>query len=97
MSSEDFYIPPSGITFQLVGYLTQDVLFSRAEDDSEGEVGQYHYDEGKGNEVFELLAGSDEHSGLYAIKNRTSKLFLYSRQVDTSVGHSDEKSIDNNK
>ena len=82
----DLYIPPSGVYFRLLNYVSQHVVFSR--NSPEPEV--YHYLPGDiiEDQWFELLPGSGENAGLYAIKGKLSGKALFSRSGPTpTVGH----------
>lgn len=86
MGSEDLYIPPRGIYFRLLGYVSQYVIFSR--NTQEPEVGHHPVGGDYSDQYFELLPGSGDHAGLYAIRGKVSGKVLFSRNgPDPNVGH----------
>lgn len=81
-----FYIPPEGLRFRLVGYVSQCAIFSR--NDPEPHV--YHYNVSNGDfpdQWFTLLHGSEKRSGQYAIKGGASGKVLFCRGWHPTVGH----------
>lgn len=85
MSSQQLYIPPRGIGFRLVGYASQQVIFSRTT--ANPQVGQISVNEPAQDQIFELIHGTGKHVGLYAIKGRKSDKVLFSRTTDPNIGH----------
>ncbi|KAI0757737.1 hemolytic lectin [Daedaleopsis nitida] len=85
--SSELYIPPPGLAFRILGYASQNVIFSRDHDPSR--VGQTPVTETVwGDQWFTLLHGTGEHAGLYAIKGREYGYVLYSRRnEDPRVYH----------
>lgn len=86
--SDDLYIPPQGIYFRLLGYVSQGVIYSRSHNDPE--VSHYPASSPSEDQYFELLPGSGNHQGLYAIKGKVSGKVLFSRSSpDPTVYHID--------
>jgi len=84
--SSAFYIPPPGLRFRLIGYVSQCAIFSR--DSQEPYVGHYSVSHGEyPDQWFTLLHDSGGHAGRYAIKGQTSGKVLFSRNQRPSVGH----------
>lgn len=88
MASEEIYTPPHGIFFRLVGYASQYVIFSRT--NQEPQVGHYPSVYMYDDQFFQLIPGTGEHSGLFAIKSKASGKVLFSRNgPDPYVYHID--------
>jgi len=84
-----FYIPPQGLGFRVVGYVSQCAIFSRNSPDPT--VSHYSIFNGAfPDQWFTLLYGTGNHAGLYAIRGVETAKVLYSRQQpDPRVGHID--------
>lgn len=100
MSSEEIYIPPRGIFFRLIGYESHYVIFSRT--DRSPQVGHTLADlipyQGSDDQLFELIHGTGDRAGLYAIKGKASGKVLYSRSgPDPNVYHVDGNGAYNDK
>ena len=81
-----FYIPPEGLRFRIVGYVSNCAIFSR--NSPEPEVGHYNISHGNyADQSFSLLHGTGNHKGLYAIKGHVSGKVLFSRSQKPPVGH----------
>ena len=83
--SSQLYIPPRGIGFRIVGYVSQQVIYSRNSPDPQ--VGQVAVDRVYPDQTFELIHGTGNRAGLYAIKGRESGKVLFSRSTDPKIGH----------
>ena len=85
--SSTFYIPPEGIRFRLVGYMSQRAIFSR--NTIQPQV--WHHSVSYGvfpDQWFTLLHGSGTRAGRYAIRGQASGRVLFSRRTQTPrVGH----------
>ena len=73
----NFYIPPEGVYFRLLGYSSQRVLFSRTH--LEPQVYHIPFDEVYDDQWFSLIHGHGKREGLFAIKGRRSDKVLFSR------------------
>ena len=81
-----FYIPPEGLHFRLVGYVSQCAIYLR--DGPEPTVGHYNVSYGQYPEQwFTLLHGSGDRAGRYAIKAQITGKVLFSRKPAPPVGH----------
>lgn len=91
------YIPPQGIHFRLVGYVSQHVLHSR--DAQEPQVGLFsadlnHYTD----QYFTLVVGAGPHQGTYLIKSKQTGKVLFSRtDAEPYVWHTDSTSYPDDK
>lgn len=86
MSSQDLYIPPHGIYFRLLGYVSQNVIFSRTSQSPE--VGQISVQNENNDQYFTLIHGTGSRKGKYAIKSKVSHNVLFSRESPSpKVGH----------
>ena len=86
--SSTIYIPPQGLRFRLVGYISHCAIFSR--NSPEPTVGQVDVSQGEHpNQWFTLLHGTGGRSGRYAIKGQVTGKVLYSRKKDPPVGQTD--------
>ncbi|KAH7885611.1 hemolytic lectin [Phlebopus sp. FC_14] len=74
----DFYIPPEGIYFRLLGYVSQKVLFARYVDPPFGQVPQEPVYE---DQYFTLIHGTGAHEGTYVIKSLKTGYVLFSRRT----------------
>jgi len=86
MSQQKLYIPPKGIYFRLLGYKSNEVLFSRTHNQPEvGQIpqGDSQYDD----QLFTLIHGTGSHKELYAIKSKDTGRVLFSRTYSPNVGH----------
>jgi len=84
--SSTFYIPPPGLRFRLIGYVSQCAIFSR--NTMEPYVWHYSVSHGEySDQWFTLLHGTGSRSGRYAIKGRASGKVLFSRNRSPPVGH----------
>ncbi|PPQ78878.1 hypothetical protein CVT25_002421 [Psilocybe cyanescens] len=84
----NFYVPPQGLFFRLLGYASNHVLVSRTHQDPE--VTQHNVGDVHPDQFFQLLHGTGNHAGLYAIKGRVSGKVLWSRtSPDPNIGHID--------
>lgn len=84
--SQEFYIPPQGIYFRLLGYSSQNVLFSRTH--MEPQVGQIASQDQYNDQYFTLVHGTGDHKGTYAIKSKATGNVLFSRsKQQPNVGH----------
>ena len=82
--SSTFYIPPPGLLFRLIGYVSQHAIYSRDAHD----IGLYSVSNGEqSDQWFTLLHDSQGHPGRYAIKGLTSGRVLFSRSQPPVVGH----------
>ena len=80
------YIPPQGIYFRLLGYVSQCVLYSRARPDPQ--VGHIAVKDQFDDQFFTLIPGQGARKGLYAIKGKLSGNVLFSRAGPSpNVGH----------
>ncbi|KAH7885575.1 hemolytic lectin [Phlebopus sp. FC_14] len=75
----EFYIPPNGIYFRLLGYVSQYVLYSRYEDP---QVGQVSRDRLYEDQYFTLIHGTGAREGTYAIKSLRTGNVLFSRNPE---------------
>lgn len=71
------YIPPNGLYFRLLGYVSQEVIFAR---NSDPKVGCVSYTSEHTDQYFTLIHGTGEHSGKYAIKSKATGYVLFSRR-----------------
>lgn len=95
MSKEDIYIPPEGIYFRLLGYLSQHVIVSGV---GPNEVHQAPVQNEARNQYFTLIHGTGSRRGRYAIKGRVSNNVLFSRSGPRpNVGHVGGNGQHNNK
>ncbi|KAJ3485529.1 hypothetical protein NLI96_g4885 [Meripilus lineatus] len=86
MSNQDLYIPPHGIYFRLLGYVSQNVIFSRTA--QEPQVGQIPVESVYSDQWFTLIHGTGNRKGTYAIKGKVSGNVLFSREGPApNVGH----------
>ena len=84
--SSTFYVPPQGLRFRLVGYVSQCAIFSR--NHREPYVGHYSVSHGDyPDQWFTLLHDSAGHPGRYAIKGEVTGKVLFSRSQSPPVGH----------
>ena len=84
--SSVFYIPPEGVRFRLVGYVSQRAIFSRYTPDPT----VWHHNVSYGeyaDQWFTLIHGRGDHAGRYAIKGQITGKVLYSRKKSPPVGH----------
>jgi len=82
------YIPPEGLRFRIVGYVSQCAIFSR--NNPQPEVGHYNVSHGEyPDQWFTLIHGKGNHAGLYAIKGQVTGKVLFSRSQKPTVGHID--------
>jgi len=87
-STTALYVPPEGLRFRLVGYVSQCAIFSRNRPDPQ----VWHYNVSHGeypDQWFTLLHGTGDHKGLYAIKGQVTGKVLFSRHQKPTVGHID--------
>ena len=80
------YIPPPGLRFRLVGYVSQCAIFSRTAQ----EPHVWHHNVSYGefpDQWFTLLHGSGNRAGRYAIKGQVTGKVLFSRNAEPKVGH----------
>ena len=94
--SSTFYIPPPGLLFRLIGYVSQHAIFST----NAHSAGHYPVSNGEqSDQWFTLLHDNQGHPGRYAIKGMTSGRVLYSNSEPVRVGHTegdgqyDDKSV----
>lgn len=81
-----FFIPPEGLRFRIVGYLSQCAIFSRTT--LEPQVGHLNISHGDfADQWFTALHGTGNHNGLVAIKGKMSGKVLFSRIQKPTVGH----------
>lgn len=86
MSQQDLYIPPEGIYFRLLGYVSQRVIYSRTH--AEPQVGLHPFEESYDDQFFTLIHGTGERKGTYAIKSKVTGNVLFSRtHAPPNVGH----------
>ena len=86
--SSTLFIPPPGLRFRLVGYLSHCAVFSRTT--QEPSVGHCDVSLGAfGDQWFTLLHGSGDRAGRYAFKGQMTGKVLYSRVLFPNVGHVD--------
>ncbi len=86
MSQQELYIPPQGIYFRLLGYVSQSVIFSRTHADPQ--VGQISAQSEYEDQFFTLIHGTGERRGTYAIKSKVTGNVLFSRaSPEPNVGH----------
>lgn len=86
MSQQELYIPPNGIYFRLLGYNSQQVIYSRTH--REPEVGQHPVEEQYDDQFFTLIHGTGDRKGTYAIKSKVTGNVLFSRShMEPNVGH----------
>lgn len=86
MSNQDLYIPPQGIYFRLLGYVSENVIFSRTA--QEPQVGQIPVQSVHSDQWFTLIHGTGNRKGTYAIKGKVSGNVLFSRvKASPYVGH----------
>ena len=78
------YIPPPGLFFRLIGYVSQHAIFSRNAHDA-GHSPVSHGEQS--DQWFTLLHDSQNYPGRYAIKGTTSGRVLFSRSLFPRVGH----------
>ena len=83
----DIYIPPEGISFRLLGYLSQCVLFSRT--NAVPEVWHIAKDSEYPDQWFQLIPGVGKFAGYYIVKSKYTGKVLYSRGAEPLVGHID--------
>ncbi|KAJ7473451.1 hemolytic lectin [Mycena latifolia] len=83
----NFYVPPEGIYFRLIGYVSARALYSRKS--QEPTFGSILATEGPyPDNYFSLVKGTGANDGLFLIKNRVSGNVLYSRRSAAPwVGH----------
>jgi hypothetical protein len=87
--SAELYIPPEGLAFRLLGYLSQHVLYSRTH--RKPEFGHHPVTDDYPDHYFTLVKGTGARQGLYAIKSKHTGYVLYSRtHRDPRVGHDSE-------
>ncbi|KAK7033618.1 hypothetical protein VNI00_012617 [Paramarasmius palmivorus] len=87
-SQEDaVYIPPEGVYFRLLGYVSQHVLFSRTFR-TDPAVGHNPMADEHDDQYFTLIHGTGSRKGTYAIKSKVTGYVLYSRTFrNPHVGH----------
>ncbi|KAI0067578.1 hemolytic lectin [Artomyces pyxidatus] len=73
----DIYIPPEHLRFRLLGYVSQNVLFSRTS--QEPQVGHCPVGQERDDQYFTLIHGTGKRSGLYALKSPATDKVLFSR------------------
>jgi hypothetical protein len=84
--SSTLYIPPPGLRFRLIGYVSQCAVYSR--NNGEPYVGHCSVSYGEyPDQWFTLLHGTGDHEGRYAIKGQASGKVLFSRNPRPPVGH----------
>ena len=84
--SSTTYIPPEGLHFRLVGYISQCAIYSR--NSPEPTVGHRNVSYGEyPDEWFTLIHGSGDRAGRYGIKGQVSGKYLYSRKLAPPVGN----------
>lgn len=81
------YIPPHGLQFRIWGYSSEQVIFSRT--NNELQVGVWLASPVERDQWFTLIYGTGDNKGLYAIKGIHSGKLLFSSSVDPRVGHVD--------
>ncbi|KAH9479675.1 hypothetical protein JR316_0008270 [Psilocybe cubensis] len=82
----DLYIPPEKFYFRLLGYSSNLVLFSR--DTFEPYVWHYHMGPEYDDQLFQLIHGTGEYAGQYAIKSKKTGKVLFSRpSPNPTIGH----------
>ena len=81
------YIPPQGLSFRIVGYVSQCAIYSRNSPDPT--VSHLNISHGvHPDQWFTLLHGTGNRAGQYVIKGLASGKVLYSRkQPNPRVGH----------
>ncbi|KAJ3476704.1 hypothetical protein NLI96_g10979 [Meripilus lineatus] len=88
MSTQDLYIPPEGIFFRLLGYRSQNVIFSRtAQQPFFGQVPAHTSD--WDDQYWTLVHGTGSRAGTFAIRSKVTGLMLFSRRPTPNVGHVD--------
>ena len=78
------YIPPPGLYFRLVGYISQSAIFSR--DTVEPEVWQLNASHGEHPDQWFRLATA-KNKNEYMIEGRSSGRYLFSQKSEPRVGH----------
>ncbi|KDR66599.1 hypothetical protein GALMADRAFT_232450 [Galerina marginata CBS 339.88] len=85
---QDFYIPPEGLFFRLLGYYSSRVLVSRTH--AQPEVFHHPRTETFEDQFFQLIHGTGKHAGYFAIKGKLTNKVLFSRNSSNPhVGHVD--------
>jgi hypothetical protein len=83
------YIPPKEISFRILGFQSNCVLFSRGSQDPTF----WHYPDGQGvydDQWWNMIPGEGAHAGLYLLKSKYTGKVIYSRSSqDPRVGHVD--------
>jgi hypothetical protein len=82
----DFYVPPEGIFFRILGNASNRMLYSR----SSGKPTFGSIPETSGpyeDNYFSLIMGTGNRNGLFLIKGRQSGMVLYSRNSSPYVNH----------
>ena len=82
------YVPPPGLRFRLVGYVSQCVIVSRTHQEPHVSHSGVSYEEFP-DQWFTLLHGSGNRAGRYAIKSHVTGFVLFSRNPVPKVGHTD--------
>ena len=77
----NFYIPPEGLYFRLLGYVSQRVLFSRTTLDPQ--VSHIPFDQIYDDQWFSLIYGTGKYDGMFAVKGKKTGKVLYSRTHST--------------
>lgn len=84
----EFYIPPKEISFRLLGYLSEYVLFSRTA--SKPEVSHTPNGTNYADQLFQLVPGTGDHAGHYIVKSKYTDKVLFSRTAkEPHVSHTD--------
>jgi len=83
--SSTIFIPPPGLRFRLVGYLSHCAVFSRTT--QEPYVGHCNVSQGTfPDQWFTLLPGTGDYAGRYAIKGEMTEKVLYVRpDIPTAI------------
>lgn len=73
----NFYIPPEGVYFRLLGYASQRVLFSRTH--LEPQVSHIGVESVHDDQWFSLVHGTGAHEGLFLVRGKKTGKILFSR------------------
>lgn len=94
--TEEIYIPPTGISFRLLGYLSQNVIFSR--NSPEPQVYTHPAHDDYADHYFTLVPGTGARQGSYLIKSTYTGKVLFSRTHATPyVWHTDSTAYPDDK
>ncbi|KAF7301947.1 Hemolytic lectin LSLb [Mycena indigotica] len=88
--AETLYIPPPGVCFRLLGYVTQQVLFSRTHE--QPEVWHHPVQSEHQDQYFSLVPLSENQEGFYALQGKVSDKFLVITPARTLANEDDEGS-----